>query len=225
MRDSQDYQDRLAHAIRPRVISKATSGLAEDMFARAQKNTSRVRLPALDRNTWRIGEVGFLERDEKSPWTLLVKQVLPDNTLLIAGGGETEPFVLKGFTCDGITDGMYVCIGSPVAVSVTTSYRTVLGSKKTVFVVEAIDERFAKQTAEEAKQATEEAARQKQQAEEKSRWRQWTKADGTVIGRARFMGMIAGKVRLKPENGTAISVPLNELGEADRAWIAKRQKR
>ena len=225
MRDSQDYQDRLAHAIRPRVISKATSGLAEDMFARGRKTP-----PAFACRRWTAIH-GASERSDFSNamknhrWTLLVKQVLPDNTLLIAGGGETEPFVLKGFTCDGITDGMYVCIGSPVAVSVTTSYRTVLGSKKTVFVVEAIDERFAKQTAEEAKQATEEAARQKQQAEEKSRWRQWTKADGTVIGRARFMGMIAGKVRLKPENGTAISVPLNELGEADRAWIAKRQKR
>jgi hypothetical protein len=61
-------------------------------------------------------------------------------------------------------------------------------------------------------------------AEEAARWREWKRADGTNIGRARFMGMIAGKVKLKKEDETVIAVRLEDLGKDDRAWIQSRAR-
>ncbi len=61
-------------------------------------------------------------------------------------------------------------------------------------------------------------------AEEAVRWREWKRADGTAIGRARFMGMIAGTVKLKKEDETVIPIRLEDLSEEDRAWVQSRAR-
>jgi hypothetical protein len=60
-------------------------------------------------------------------------------------------------------------------------------------------------------------------AKEAARWRTWTKADGTKIGRARYMSIAMGKVRLKREDGTMLAVPRDELCDEDRKWLKHRR--
>ena len=70
-------------------------------------------------------------------------------------------------------------------------------------------------------QQREEAAKKKQD-EEDVRWRKWTMADGTKLGRARFGGVSFGRVRITPEGEPAKLIPLDDLSEGDRKWIADR---
>lgn len=52
--------------------------------------------------------------------------------------------------------------------------------------------------------------------------RKWTSKAGTTID-ARFRGLTAGQVKLEKADGTVISVPFDQLSDADQAWIkAKR---
>ena len=74
-----------------------------------------------------------------------------------------------------------------------------------------------------AKKARDKREQQKT-AEEATRWREWTKADGTAIGRARYMWVASGNVRLKKDDGTLVTVAHDELSEADQKWLADRAK-
>ena len=52
--------------------------------------------------------------------------------------------------------------------------------------------------------------------------RDWT-INGTAV-RAEFKGRAAGKVKLKQEDGNVTTVDADDLGDADRQWIAKRAR-
>lgn len=64
---------------------------------------------------------------------------------------------------------------------------------------------------------------QKSAAEEAARWRVWTDSEGKYSTKARFSGVINGKVQLKKENGKMISVQLEQLSKEDRDWIKDRK--
>ena len=42
-----------------------------------------------------------------------------------------------------------------------------------------------------------------------------------MIGKARFCWIIAGKVKLKRENGEGVVLSLDDLSEGDQAWVHK----
>ena len=77
----------------------------------------------------------------------------------------------------------------------------------------------------EAERDTQKAVEKQQIADEAARWREWAKADGTAIGKARFSGMIAGNVKLKRENGEVVSIALDDLSKGDQAWVRSRAPR
>ena len=74
----------------------------------------------------------------------------------------------------------------------------------------------------EADREAQKSGEKQREADEAARWREWTKADGTAIGKSRFSGVIAGNVKLERENGEVVSLALDDLSKDDQAWVHNR---
>jgi len=55
-------------------------------------------------------------------------------------------------------------------------------------------------------------------------YRTWTDSSGEHKIEAKYGGLIAGKVKLVKQDGTAIMVPLEKLSDEDQAWIKNRKR-
>ena len=115
-------------------------------------------------------------------------------------------------------------------VTETKQYNSAAGTKRTVFFLKMKTSGEIKQ---EQQQAAEElrkkrkAAVEKVQAEKEKRikadTRTWTVGEEKYT--AQFISRIGDKVILKKEDGTAVKVSVDDLGEADQQWIANRRKK
>jgi len=56
-----------------------------------------------------------------------------------------------------------------------------------------------------------------------SRFRRWTDSTGKYSVEAEYRGVLSGKVRLRKQDGTDVSLPLERLSEEDRQWIQDRK--
>ncbi len=65
---------------------------------------------------------------------------------------------------------------------------------------------------------------QERNEKEAARWRDWTKADGEKLGRARFSHVIGDGVTLKTPDQKTIAVSLKELCDEDQKWIRQHQR-
>jgi hypothetical protein len=111
-----------------------------DVAAKSQKTTQELKRvkaggeirPEMNPNELRVGDGGVFN------FPIELRQIINDTTMLVAPWGGGEPFILKGFSTDGLHDKAALNVSGPVAVTGTTSYRTVLGVRKTVLLVEAV---------------------------------------------------------------------------------------
>ncbi len=102
-------------------------------------------------------------------------------------------------------------------------YSTELSKPKSLAQMET-EERDKKWAQEEASKRAAQQAKEKKDAEdEAARWRTWKDTTGNFSTRARFSGVISGKVNLKKEDGQTISIPLENLSKEDQDWIKKRK--
>jgi uncharacterized cupin superfamily protein len=67
-------------------------------------------------------------------------------------------------------------------------------------------------------------AKKDREAIEAAKWRQWTDASGKHQVEAKFCYVISGEVKLTKRDGSSIRVPLEDLSDKDREWIANRHK-
>jgi uncharacterized cupin superfamily protein len=86
-------------------------------------------------------------------------------------------------------------------------------------------EKEAKEIREKEHEAKKEADQKKREEDEMARWRTWNSADGKFTTKARYSGIIDGKVVLKKENGKNVQVDINLLSDEDREWLKNRQKK
>ena len=106
-----------------------------EAFIRAAKAGHRLaRL--LDADNLCVGDQGVLD------FRVEISQVVDSTTALVwpEGDRDSGPFLLRGFDQSQNADGDLLSVSQPVAVTGTTAYTTVLGSKKTVLVIEAANE-------------------------------------------------------------------------------------
>jgi len=68
------------------------------------------------------------------------------------------------------------------------------------------------------------AAREPKPAKAAAPSRLWTMADGSAMMRATFLSLSGNRVKLRKWDGMVISVPLNQLIQADRDWIEANQE-
>lgn len=83
----------------------------------------------IDPGDMHVGEVGVLL------YAVDIVQVIDQNTLLCRSS-HSEPFLLRGFSTAGMSDGRVLNMKELVAVTKTDSYTAVSGAKRTVLVVE-----------------------------------------------------------------------------------------
>ena len=82
----------------------------------------------------KVGDVGYF----KSP--VRVIQVIDDHSLLIRTGPTEAFYILRGFPTDEVADDDLFKVDGFLNVTGTESYETVSGAKKTVKVIERIDD-------------------------------------------------------------------------------------
>ncbi len=196
------------------------------------------------------GKLGFLCFPEN--WILesnrfQVFQVVDANNMLLTI--DEKIYWIKGVSTQNVVNDSKVTLNQLFYVNGTKRYSTALGGSNTIFVLEAVHftpkalQSYKDDTKKTAilslvgewlnaqlqrAQKREEAENLKQQQLEKeasieaARWRVWTKANGTTIGKARFMFVINGKVKLKTADGKFLLVPVKDLKAADQEWIRKR---
>lgn len=69
----------------------------------------------------------------------------------------------------------------------------------------------------------EKAAAEKAEQDKKERTRTWADATGEYTVHAEFRGYTAGKVKLKKDDGTVVTLEIDKLSEEDQKWIKSRR--
>ena len=132
-----------------------------------------------------------------------------------------------------VTDEVEFVLQYPIVIETTYSYTSVNGAKNTILVLERDENKLNKiiEVAERPFKEAQKAAEAKRQAEkehkaavEAAKWRTWTDASGKHKIKAKYSGMISGKVKLVKEDGSAVWIPLEKLSDEDQKWIAHRPK-
>ncbi len=117
-----------------RPINKQMKTLKERYDLIEKGDLSDCKLPELDCSHFSKGQIGYL------PGGYEIQQVIDDKSfsaLPINNPNDAERFHVVGITTTGrIVDGKKVSLSDTFIVTGTTSYTTVLGAKKTVFVLE-----------------------------------------------------------------------------------------
>lgn len=93
-------------------------------------------------------------------------------------------------------------------------YTTALGTSKTVDLIENAK----------LPEPEPESIPVKQPILQKQTKQMWHDSSNALTLEAEFHGVTAGKVKLKKEDGTTITMPLEKLSDEDREWIRKRAK-
>jgi hypothetical protein len=129
----------------------ADAKAAKDKLDKARKGET-VILPQLNLLSAKVGAIGLVPTD----FMLAVSQVIDGDTLLVIPSvdeeylvpGEAvlrtrsksgEPLLIRGFPTAGLVDGKEFHTSKAIEVVGTESYTTVLGAKKTVFVIKPFD--------------------------------------------------------------------------------------
>jgi hypothetical protein len=206
---------------------------------KVDKNMMPTALPGLENEPYKVGIIARMITPAR------IVQVMEDDCLVIKRYDSN--LILRGVETEGLADGQYIKVSAPVKITGTESFKTVLGARKTLFVLEPVMIRVdpvaekarrerlaAEEKARTERLAVEEKARTERlaveekakeaakAADEAARWRTWTQSGEQF--EARFGGLVAGKVRLVKKDGTTIRVPLDELSDEDREWIQNRKR-
>lgn len=144
-------------------------------------------------------------------------------------GGPTQSVVWFTMPTKGMVDDSNFNTEEIFTVTGTKQYETASGGTKTIFVLKmrTQEEIHAEQqaTAQELQKKKNLAAKKRETEKEqriKDNTRTWTAASSGKTLRATFIGSIGDKVKLQKEDGTAITVALNQLSDEDQAWIKNR---
>jgi uncharacterized cupin superfamily protein len=201
------------------------------LFGTADKSvTERLSgtLPGKIARDYRIGDWGM-----PSYAFRVLNKVSKTECLVLPLARGSEPMLLRGLDTSKVTTGAEFTLHHPVIIHDTYTYTAVSGTEKTILVldhnVDKLKEILAKQDAEiEAKRKAvadkAKAEKERKEAAEAAKWRTWTDASGEHKTDAKFVGIIAGKVKLIKRDGSSVQVPLDKLSDEDREWIANRHK-
>ncbi len=109
----------------------------------------------------------------------------------------------------GLVDDQDIRLADPMKVAGTKTYSTVVGSSKTILLLEPYDSREADRIV---------AARR---GKRKPISRTFTDKTGKFKVVAEYFGYVDGKVKLRKSDGKTLSVPLSKFSDADRRWVAE----
>lgn len=139
---------------------------------------------------------------------------------------------VSGVKTSGFVDGRGAPLPYIMKVTKTRQYETAIGGSKTVFEiapqVRDVDSFLERVSTARLRQLQKLAAKHKEDAEKAKqiataeKTRTWKDVTGSFSLVAEFAGVVSGKVRLKKKDGSIISVPLDQLSEADQKWIKSR---
>jgi hypothetical protein len=195
---------------------------------KVDRNMMPTALPGLENEPYKVGIIARMITPAR------IVQVMEDDCLVIKRYDSS--LILRGVETDGLADGQYIKVSAPVKITGTESFETVLGARKTLFVLEPVMIRVdrvaenasrervaAEEKARTERLATEEKAREAAKAaDEAARWRTWTRSGEQF--EARFGGLVSRWVVLVQEDGTKVKVHMDELSDEDREWIRNRKR-
>jgi hypothetical protein len=188
---------------------------------------TRRELMNLDPRALRHGEIGRIVQPVK------VFQVVDSRSFTAMFGSEVVWF--SKLDTSSLVDGRaYDMSELGLYVNGTRRYVTALGGTKQVISVEvlnnasldqiindeleALGQEETRKLAElEAREAEQKLAREKRI--EDAKWRTWTSADGAFSAEAKFLRFGGGVVTLEKRNGKVITVPTEQLVDADVEFI------
>ena len=227
VRESEEQLEEAQNALRRRGHTRATARALRSKIDELKKRIRELRsgelpVPIMDPFSLRVGQIG---RFDMRALTVKAAQVLaPDQMHVVPERTATrinfiglearqsfftevgDRILVKGVSTAGITDGRSVNPGNVFEVTGTESYRTVVGSTKTIFVVEPFDMELIKPFI------------------AKPKYRTWKDGTGKFTVVAEFLSYEDGQVRLKrKDNHKIISVPLSRLSGADEAYVEQRR--
>lgn len=161
-----------------------------------------------------LGDSGKLD-------TIRVIQVLSENRLLVTSAGET--FILEGIDTAGVVDNRAISGGrSLFVVDRTDNYTSVIGARKTVFVLKVVPTDEADTLLEQIHKAEaerEQLAKIEADSLLTKELRTWKSTDGTFKVEARFVRMDDGVVTFRKADGTEVSATLEKLSDEDQLYI------
>jgi len=180
---------------------------------------------------YQVGDWGFIGHRDIT----ILSHVSKKECLVTVDAGFDAPRVLllRGFDVSKASDGTRFILLQPVEISTTYSYIAVSGTQKTVLVAEANDQVIEKALAAVQEKANKQKAAQAEkekrlQIEKEQRRKEatriWTDATSNRTLKAEFLSYIAGKVKLKKEDGTVTIISMDRLCYEDQQWIQGRLK-
>jgi len=165
-----------------------------------------------------VGDWGLL------PKSLRILQIIDDDEMLLDyrfGRYQTRVIWLKGHPTESLTDDSKFSTPLLVRATGTRDYTTVLGARSTVLYLEVVQLqpsllRIAREYLRDGKKGHPDHRRL-----QKFEYRIWRDATGQFETEAQFLGMAAGKVKLRKKTGSMIDVPIERLSTEDQEWIRK----
>jgi hypothetical protein len=198
--------------------------------AKPKKPGAKPLVPEIKAIDIKVGDVGYIvdtgicmdhQKDTiQNLWT--VTQVI-DKTNMLARIYEKRGDLtvwFSGISTAGFTDGSNQRVGQILQVTGTKQYTTAIGGTKTVFVISPFaiqdpDEFAAK--AKGADSASKQSARKVADAPKwKTEYREWKDKTGNFSVKAKYSGIVAGKVVLLTEDGRKLSLAKEQLSDEDR---------
>lgn len=195
-----------------------------------------------------VGDIGRLTGNLESPPDpetnhFRVLQVVDESNMLITSHGNEVlsmedqllglvpsafPYVNKsveavvwvtGIRTAGITDGTYTKLGQVFEVSGTKKYETAIGASKTVFVISPFSIQDTNSFAAKIRGYEQSGKKSREAPNSKTELRTWKDATGNFTIRAKFGGIIGGKVVLVKQDGSKVSVTREQLSKADNEYL------
>tara|TARA_R110002049_G_scaffold305056_1_gene500968 strand:- start:1818 stop:2705 length:888 start_codon:yes stop_codon:yes gene_type:complete len=147
------------------------------------------------------GMKGLFRINEVDAPIFPVVQIIDGQTMIVESGDET--CWIEGISTEGITDDSKITILEDVEVVGQKRYTTVLGSKKTVWLIKPVD-----------------LTKERQEARKRDQ-RKWVSSDGKHETVGSLNAVDSGIATLRLESGTLVDVPLSRLSSGDEAYAKK----
>ncbi len=233
------------------VVLSLCAELAEAQSSRRPQ--AKMSVPAMPSNEpspeikdclgWKPLEEGDVGR---LPYPYRVIQVVDENNAIVeinyypwvSRADMQQETVWMKISTKGMADDKKYTTADYFKVAGTKKYDTAAGTTKTITMLETTENpnkakiaaanakaAEAKVKAAEAKTAADAKLKAERERRVKEDTRKWTSASGGNSITATFAGRIGDKIKLKKEDGTAITVSLDQLTEEDRDWVEKRSKK
>ncbi len=206
----------------------------QDTLERLDKS---LPMPQLILDNLHVGAVGALEFPEgmigdRTP-SFEVMQITDGTNMMVTMFGQRV--WVSGVSTAGLVDGKKVELPQVFRITGTKTYKTAIGGSNTVFVFSPVDmEKMQPYLEKENKklfrqyQERREAGARKKAAAEKARWRAaartWTDKTGKYKVFAEAVAYRGGKVHLRKEDRSIVTVPLSKLSFEDQKILRQKIK-